>query len=197
MSESLGQKYQRILSQKKNKSGNTLLNRKAIKKKINRCYRKIHNLVKELHNQTSLYLCRNYDKILIPKFETQKMIKQNIKRSNKNNIKKIKEENINVKEKIRNYSKKCRLNGRVKFVLSMLSHYKFRQQLLNKCQEYGCLMEVVTEEYTSQCCGRCGKLDNVYINREKHCQHCSAEINRDINGARNILIKNYKCWLNY
>jgi len=187
-------KYQRILSKRKNENGNKLKNKKAIVTKKYKCYNKINNIVKELHNKTCLYLCRNYKKILIPEFKTQPMVKNDkkeMKKRIKENIQKIR----NNKLEIRKYQRKCRLSGRVKFVLNMLSFYKFRQQLLNKSQEYGCQVEIVTEEYTSKCCGKCGKLSDKYKNREKECAFCGTKINRDVNGARNILIKNYDKWL--
>ena len=45
-----------------------------IKKAIRRYYKKIKNIVKELHNKTALFLCKNYDIILIPIFKTSEMI---------------------------------------------------------------------------------------------------------------------------
>jgi transposase len=87
-------------------------------------------------------------------------------------------------------TRKSRLNKRVKFVLQMLSHYSFRQHLNNKCIEYGCHMEIVTEEFTSKTCTKCGKVENNFNNRTKKCSDCDYTINRDIGGARNILIKN-------
>jgi putative transposase len=83
------------------------------------------------------------------------------------------------------------LSKKVKFVLNQLSHYQFRQHLLHKCKEYGCELKIVTEEYTSKCCGRCGFLSNNYSKRLKKCSNCNLEIDRDINGSRNILIKNW------
>jgi putative transposase len=56
--------------------------------------------------------------------------------------------------------------------------------------EYGCQLINVTEEYTSQCCGKCTKLSTTYNYREKKCIHCNYKIDRDVNGSRNILIKN-------
>jgi transposase len=50
----------------------------------------------------------------------------------------------------------------------------------------------VTEEYTSQCCSNCGILSNNYNYRLKICPNCDLKIDRDINGSRNILIKNWK-----
>ena len=72
----------------------------------------------------------------------------------------------------------------------MLSHYKFRQHLKNKCIEYGCELIIVTEEYTSKTCTKCGKIGDNYNNRIKTCAHCGYKINRDIGGGRNISIKN-------
>lgn len=191
-------KFQRILSQDKNRNGNKLKNRNKIRNKIRSNYRKINNLVKELHNKTALYLVRNYDRILIPKFETQQMIRNGNKKTSKNKINKkineIKNDNSieNKKKEYKLVNRKRRLNGRVKFVLMMQSHYKFRQHLKHKCLEYGCEMKEVTEEYTSQCCGKCGYLSKNYYNRIKKCSNCNFEIERDINGSRNIFIKNWR-----
>ena len=81
-----------------------------------------------LHNQSATYLCKNYDTILIPKFETQKMI------SHKRSFKEYKKDFINQghdykekKKRAKEFTKTCRLNKSVKYVLNNLSHYKFRQ----------------------------------------------------------------------
>lgn len=167
-----------------------LKNNKKIQQKINRCYKKIQNKVKELHNKTALYLCKNYDRILIPVFETQNMLRNTNKLKehlNKIYIEKGKEE---CKKEVKKIYKKKRLNKRVKFVLNSLSHYKFRMHLAQKCVEYGSEMVEVTEEYTSVTCTNCGTISNSYSKkREKHCC-CGYKIDRDINGARNIMLKN-------
>lgn len=76
-------------------------------------------------------------------------------------------------------------------MLGQLSHYKFRQHLQNKCSEYGCNLFVKSEEYSSKCCGNCGYLSSNYSNdRIKCCPKCFHKIDRDINGARNIFLKN-------
>lgn len=185
-------KIQRILSKGLNKRGQRIRNKKRLHKKLDEYYKKINNKVKDLHNKTALYLCQNYEKIIIPTFETQKMVKNEMKRkireTKKEKIKgcELKEE---IKKILNDYNKKRRLNGRTKFVLNMLSHYKFREHLLNKSQEYGSEVIIMTEEYTSQTCTFCGRISNNYKNREKECEKCGKKINRDINGARNILIK--------
>lgn len=175
--------YQKALSTKLNKKGTQLKNRKKLKNNIQKQYDDIHNLVKELHNQTANYLCKTYDRIIISPFETQKMVKKD---------KPVYiGTNTEIKKQIRTGSKKIRLSKKVKFVLNMLSHYRFRQHLEAKCNEYGCQLNICGEEYTTQCCGKCGFLSKNCQQRTKVCTHCGYKINRDINGARNILIKNY------
>jgi putative transposase len=197
-------KYQSALSKKKNKRKEKLKCRKKLNKKIENVYKRINNIVKDLHNQTASYLCKNYDMILIPEFATQQMVKKVAKVEidttcdSYNKRKKIvsqayeksKEEG---KMELKKYTKRKRLDKKVKFVLNMLSHYKFRQHLIQKGDEYGCRVEVVTEEYTSKACTKCGEMSENYDkNRQKTCRECGYKIDRDINGSRNILIKNMK-----
>ncbi len=210
-------KFQRLLVQttvngkkvnKKNKK-NKPINRKNVKKRIQHLYCKIKGIVNELHKKTALFLCKNFNVILVPEFGTKQMIsnggpsKQEIKSLIKKKITenriKIKDENKNdplkLKQELKNYKKRSRLNGNVKFVLNQESHYTFRQHLLNKAKEYGCVCVTVTEEFTSQLCTKCGNLDKTFVGRIKKCKHCKNEIHRDVNGARNILLKNISPYL--
>ncbi len=182
-------KYQRILAQNKNKKQHKLKHKNTIRKKLRHCYRRIKNGIKDLHNQTANILTNKYKRILIPVFETQNMISDKVKIKEKRKENKDKCKN---KIELKSYYRKNRLNSRVKFVMNMMSHYKFRQHLAHKCVEKGCEMIEVTEEYTSQCCGNCGVCSKIYNNRIKKCPECKFEIDRDINGSRNILIKNWK-----
>lgn len=175
-------KYQSILSKKRNKK-NKPIRKDKIKKKINNIYSRIKNKVKELHNKTAIYLCKKYDRILIPKFETQKMI-------GKTYIKQRVEKIGNNKEEFKKLKKFVRLSKNVKYVLNQLSHFKFRQHLKNKSIEHGCQLVECTEEYTSMCCGFCGHCSKNYKERIKKCSKCKKKTHRDINGARNIFIKN-------
>jgi putative transposase len=172
------------------RTNSILVNKSNIKNKIRKCYKKIKNIVKELHNKTALYLVKNYERILLPKFETQNMLRN--KKFNKDYFNKlaIEKGEEECKKEIRKVYKNRRLNGRVKFVLNNLSHYKFKMHLLNKCKEYGSELIEVTEEYTSKTCTNCGAQSAFYSkNRTKQCS-CGYRIDRDINGARNIMIKN-------
>ena len=73
---------------------------------------------------------------------------------------------------------------------SLLSHYKFRQRLKAKCDEKNVKYVEVNESYTSKTCGKCGKLkQNLGGNKTFECKSCGLKCNRDLNGARNIMIK--------
>lgn len=187
-------KTQRILSQNKNKEGRKIKHKKQLKIRIQNEYEKIHNLVDEVHHKTAKFLCENFKRIMIPVFRTKEMIKnidhKKIKKQNKEKISDMLKECEN-KEDYRKVTKTVRLDKRVKFVLNMERHYEFRQFLAQKCKEYNCELIIVTEEYTSKCCGKCGAISDNYNNRIKTCEKCKTKINRDLNGARNILIKNF------
>src|SRR5207248_8224269 len=65
------------------------------------------------------------------------------------------------------------------------SHYRFCQYLLHKYP--WCKVVICTEEYTSKTCGCCGVI-NRNLGSSKTFQ-CGATIDRDVNGARNVLLK--------
>lgn len=187
-------KFQKLLDKKINRRGKQMSkqNLKKIQKKINKCYSKIRNITKELHNKIAYFLCTNYDRILIPEFKTQNMVKNEKVGVGKKKVteKFVTEGKEAGKAELKIYNKKKRLNKKVKFTLGMLSHYRFRQHLSNKCAEYGCDLKVITEEHTSITCTKCGIRSSVYNKREKNCTVCGYKIDRDVNGSRNILLKN-------
>jgi putative transposase len=56
-----------------------------------------------------------------------------------------------------------------------------------------CHLEIVTEEYTSKTCTKCGNIKyDLYGAETYRCSNgeCNLILDRDINGARNIYIKN-------
>jgi putative transposase len=125
---------------------------------------RLRNLVDECHKKVVLFLVRNYSLILLPSFETSQMVSR-------------------IKRRIRSKTARAMLTW---------AHYRFKQRLLDKTREYPwCKVEIVDESYTSKTCGKCGwihqKLGGSKIYK---CGSCGIEIDRDINGARNILLKN-------
>lgn len=69
------------------------------------------------------------------------------------------------------------------------SHYRFKEFLKFKGREYSCNVIEVGEEYTSKTCGICGIINNVRSKEYWICSNCGSKHDRDLNGARNILIK--------
>jgi len=51
---------------------------------------------------------------------------------------------------------------------------------------------IVNESYTSKTCTECGELNDVQGSEEYHCNVCGLDVDRDVNGSRNILIKNLR-----
>ena len=62
--------------------------------------------------------------------------------------------------------------------------------LQNKCNEFNKKLFYVDETYTSKTCGFCGNLYDVKSSRVFTCPSCNNSYDRDMNAARNILIKN-------
>jgi len=126
---------------------------------------RIQNLVNEVHKQLSKFLASNFDLVIIPKFETSGMIKR------------------------------CDRKIGSKSVRQMVcwSHYRFRERLLNKCRETRTKVAIVDESWTSKTCSCCGNIDYALGgNKLYKCKVCGIVMDRDINGAKNILLKNYE-----
>lgn len=132
----------------------------------NKFFDKLNNKVKEMHNQLSVVLVKSFGKVFLPKFESQELIRND----------------------------KSILRASTKRDILSLGHFKFREHMKNKFSEYSKLDKLVicTEEYTTKTCTKCGQInDNVGGADTFICvsPSCGLRINRDINGARNILIK--------
>ena len=128
-----------------------------------RIHKKIRCLINDCHHKLAKWLCQSYRIILLPKFQTQGMVRRG----------------------------KRRIRSKTARMMLTWSHFRFRQYLLHKVREYPwCRVIICTEEYTSKTCGCCGhihrKLGGSKVFR---CPSCTAELDRDINGARNILLR--------
>ena len=78
----------------------------------------------------------------------------------------------------------------VRSMLGLSHYYKFKQRLNYLGKKWKRNIIEVTEEYTSKTCGNCGHLnEKLGGNKKFHCGKCKKTFDRDINGARNILLK--------
>ena len=70
------------------------------------------------------------------------------------------------------------------------SHYRFRKNLKTKAQGVGVTVIECTEDYTSKTCSWCGHIDTKLGGKKVYCcSECGWKIDRDFNGAVNILTK--------
>jgi putative transposase len=71
-----------------------------------------------------------------------------------------------------------------------IGHYTVLEKMKEKSRRYGSKILIVGERYTSKTCGRCGLINRELKGEETYkCNKCGLVIDRDINGARNILLR--------
>lgn len=85
-----------------------------------------------------------------------------------------------------------KLVSKIARMMNTLQFYKFRTKLQYKCEEYGCILIVEEEDYTTKTCTRCGNIKEVGSAKVYNCDKCGLIIDRDYAGARNIMLKNNK-----
>ena len=74
-----------------------------------------------------------------------------------------------------------------------LSFYAFKMKLKQKALLSNIDVLEYNEPYTSKTCGQCGKINTTLgSSKDFKCTTCNLQIDRDINGARNILLRNYE-----
>lgn len=153
----------RIYKKKDGKYKYNYHKRRNIKKALHRKIKKIQKKKEELHNKTVKFLTDKYGRILMPPFETQKMAQK-------------------------------AFNSKLARSLYNVSFFKFLLKLRSKCKEKGIELIEDEEYYTSKTCTKCGKINrNLTLNdRTYKCNGCGLIIDRDINGARNIMLRNNK-----
>ena len=145
-----------------------LISKKKIKnrkrKAIIRARNKIHNLVTELHCKTINFLLSKFNHIIIPPFQVSHMVKRKDR-------------------KIRSKTVRQMLCWR---------HYGFKQRLKQVAERYtNVYVYERPEHYTSKVCTECRNIKhNLGGAKIYKCQCCNLKVDRDVNGARNIFIKN-------
>jgi transposase len=153
--------YIESLTNKKNKSICHISKRKADKAK-EKYNSKIKNLVKDLHWHMIKYLTKRYKTIIIGDMSVKSIV------NNETSV----------------------LKKMTKRVAMSLSFYKFRERLKYKCElnkrKYVCSKE----KYTSKMCSICTTYkSDLGSSKIYKCENCKIEIDRDVNGARNICLK--------
>ena len=133
--------------------------RYAMKRRCALLRTKVTNKVRDMHWKAANFLTSKYKVVLIPSFQTQRISKKSD-------------------------------NKWLNRYMMQLSHFSFRERLIHKASLNGCNVIVCGEPWTSKTCGRCGNIDRDLGNKKTYsCEKCGLIIDRDVNGARNILIR--------
>ena len=132
-----------------------------LNKRINRLKNRKDDLISDLHNRLAYELVSNYDVIFLPSFETKKMTSKKGER------------------KIRRVTARQMLD---------LNHYKFKIKLKWYADKYGKHIVDCNESYTSKTYSWNGTIDNK-LGSKKMIKNSGMIVDRDINGARGILLK--------
>jgi putative transposase len=80
-------------------------------------------------------------------------------------------------------------NSNLNTDMNNLKFYKFKQRLLFKSIERGKKVYETKEHYTTKTCSFCGKQNTPGLSRVYECENCKKHIGRDVNAAKNILMK--------
>lgn len=163
-------KLKSLISRKQNtdNQGNVYgLNGRALyhlKKNLVNCTRKLRGYIKNFHNQLINFLCLNFDTVIIGKFDPSKKIRKDNRKISSKTVRDM----------------------------MILSHSKFLEKLKSYAERVNTNVIISSEEFTSKTCGLCGNIKhNLGSAKIYKCNNdnCSFEIDRDLNGARNIFIK--------
>lgn len=131
-----------------------------LKRSIFKLRFKIRNLIDELHWKVINFLTSRFKVIIFPPFNVSDMIKKS----------------------------KRKLNKRVVRSMNSFRFYEFKERLKFKCKENGITFIESSEAFTSRTNSFTGELIDNLGSKEKF-EFDNIFVDRDINGARNILIR--------
>jgi transposase len=135
--------------------------KKKVEKNINK---KIYNKIEELHWKVINYLTKNYKTIFLGDMSAKSIVAN----SNKT------------------------LSGEMKTACLRTRYYEFHKRLVYKCSIRKNNFKLINEYYTSKTCSICGTYkEDLGGNKIYKCSNCKCSINRDINGCRNIYMKQF------
>ncbi len=136
--------------------------RNKLKKAEFRLRNRIVNLRKDIHLKTANMLTKEYDVIIIPQFNFHKLSKKS------NRV----------------------INNKTVRGLMTWSHGLFISKLKEMALREQKKVLIVSEAYTSKSCSSCGWIDNKLYGKEIfYCKREKIFIDRDVNGARGILLR--------
>jgi transposase len=133
---------------------------------LKKLHLKLKTFVNDIHLKLSSHLVKNYSYVALGKIGVSSIVR---------------------KDRPNHLAKRANRD------LLCWSHFRFRQRLLHRANGTSCNIVVQDEAYTSKTCGICGTKNNTLGSSETFkCEKCIFETHRDVNGARNILLKSLK-----
>jgi|GEM_PF-439027 len=136
---------------------------KNLNRRIAKVRARQQNLVDDLHRRVAYDLVSNHDVILLPTFETKQMVKKST-------------------ETRKRFLRRKTVRG-----MLGLAHYRFKQTLKWMAKKYGKTVRDANESYTSKTLWDGSILKN--LGGKASILFQGKRVNRDIHGARNILIR--------
>lgn len=135
-------------------------NKANLKRKVFNIRFKIRNLIDELHWKTIKFFTSRFKVIIFPPFNVSEMVKKS----------------------------KRKLPKKVIRAMNCFRFYEFKERLKLKCKENGVTFVESSEAFTSKTNSFTGELIENLGSRESF-MFSNVSVDRDINGARNILIR--------
>jgi len=172
--QNVNKKICKLLKKEKKIKYNKEIPNKIKKKNEKIINKKIYNLINELHWCTIKFLTRNFKTIFLGDMSAKSIVAKN------NHF----------------------LSDEMKVACLRTRFYEFRQRLKYKgifskekipqCSLTNTKFKLVDEYYTSKTCSLCGSYkQDLGGNKIYNCINCNKSIDRDINGCRNIYLKQY------
>jgi hypothetical protein len=160
----LSAKHPKLLNSR-NKPRNKYNGRKRsnLKRGLRKYYKRIQDLVKDLHFKSSYTLVNKYLKIYIGKISVKNILRR--KSGGKKN---------------------SQLSKKNKRICSALSPYSFIERLKYMGKKYGVEIIPVSEYLTTKTCSSCGRKNELGKSKYHIC-HCGMRTERDINAAKNMI----------
>ncbi len=121
------------------------------------------NLTSDLHWRCIKYLTTHYDLIFLEKFGSHKLVNGSANRGLNRNT-------MNLKP------------------------FQFREKLMYKSLSLGKHLVVVDSHHTTRTCSDCGNAQDMSLcDRTYNCKGCKSVLDRDLNAAKNIMLKGLSC----
>lgn len=81
-----------------------------------------------------------------------------------------------------------KLNSKTARAMMTWAHFRFKQHLKAKAEEYSAVVIDANEAYTSKTCSYCGNIQNIGSKKRMLCS-CGVDVDRDHQGARGIFLR--------